>query len=44
MVTALIIAAMIQLGIISDQTQFNDTLYQQNKTTVDIIIEDEQFN
>ncbi|MEZ5057541.1 MAG: hypothetical protein R2879_10965 [Saprospiraceae bacterium] len=44
MVTALIIAAMIQLGIISEQSQFNDTLYQQHKTTVDIIIEDDQMN
>ena len=44
MVTALIIAAMIQLGIISDSSQYNDSLYQQNQSQVDIIIEDEEVN
>ena len=44
MVTALIIAAMIQLGIISDSTQYSETLYQTNQCQVDIIIDDEGMN
>lgn len=44
MVTALIIAAMIQLGIISDSTQYSDSLYQSNQDQVEIIIDEEVMN
>jgi hypothetical protein len=44
MVTALIIAAMIQLGIISDSTQYSDSLYQSNQAQVEIIIDEEVAN
>lgn len=41
---ALIIAALMQLGVISSPESYNETFYQSNYDRVHIIIDDEYIN